>query len=1839
MNLKTAVSKPKYKKFRVLNKNSSGVSEAVGTILLLAVAIVLIASVAIWVQTIPQPAEHLNAKFDVNYSYSDSKKLTIEIEHLGGDELDIYETYVRLTILFPNYRTFEYQLSESDNTSMADGYWSIGENWNFTMSGIPKNAEVNVKIIDFNIDRIIHDENILLGKLDQYLPDLEISEENITFSYPDDVIRKNRPVKISAVIYNLGLENATALIRFFDGNTLISFGGKRYKTEEIPYKYSSNAKNYRKVTITWIPDRWGEHVISVKLYSTALETNYANNYASKSVDVEISIEPPSGPDLGIRAYDINPSTRYPTHGMDLNVSIVYHNFGDLPVRPGEKFNITISLLDITYNRTITTGLRSRESKQLFVVFPEVGPGGPANITVQLDPNQAITEEDRGNNIAIRYIQILPTILIVDDDAMDSGPRNVVDKLMKSLTGRGVTFDYYPVRDESDQNPRYDAGPKKLINYDIVIWVTGYEISSTLSSTNIENLKIWLDDNQTTNKLWIIGQDILNSTVTTHGKVNTADFAYEYLGVQNYSWNGTPKFLYGIPGDPITDGMRLNTSNYLRGLDRGLNLTPRKNTMLEQIYPILNNDLYFTPDNCMALRYHNITSNFKVVFFSFEFTSIFSPYSLSNVSYHVLKWFDYSIAEGYDFGVVEQSFSTLSPNFMDVIKISAIVVNNGPEAETVDVIFYKTGPDGVESEIIEYPDNKTNPQKATIPGNGGKRTVEKEWLATTVGDHNFRVMVDPYDRFQEVVEENNDFSYYGLEVTKLEIQYTILVVDDDNSSNNGGIFPDVVTPITISLNDLDYVYFTKTVKGGLYPGDGPNIDTLKHYNTVIWLTGNDIGPTLTNNDQQNLIDYIEGNYIEAKYLAAKVNLLLVGQNILDDLNGSGNNIVPGQGFVKDYLKITRYSTNIPLGGIIEGKRNNPISHGCSYPVVKRFIDTSDTLISNKNNYLFYNNRLANRYNSISYEHELNSSRIVFLAWELSFIDNSSVFGIPKENYRNELIYLIMNWFEYPSDLAELKVTTIDILVSDEHPNIAQSYILKARIYNYGHKDTSTIVRFYDGEAIIDTDTIYVPAQDKSTAEIIWIPRFAGNRTIAVKVDIDNDVVEYFNKLNNNAFLPNVRVYFFYDDMEDGPYNWNHDATILRINGESTLDYLEPPVYTNINKTWQDLDGFVHNGSDFYSANSCFSAAEPTGETGKADILLALIIDDSASMVVRKDGLGNSWLSVAKAASKFLVSQLSDISKVCIWHFKGNNPECAINLTLLDESGRTYVNNAIDTLNNPAGTTILWDATGGGYVDVKKASMKPENLNLTPVVIVLSDGMDIQASDGSALNINVVDNKIEGGSSVWCPWHWMYQDNNSANIYENQYHQYHYGKYTYDWSDPANGTVWLKAMANGSMTHNRIGLLNSDIRIYTIGLGVEHHEPPYSPIRPNWPGDKVNDYTYATCDDTKPQMVESGTLEYNLWRIATSSDALYFYSPTADELKGVFRQIAKELLGVLARGITVGLETKHAETGTFSLENVTSAKLSFYHKYRLTEGYNGALLRVGTPNNTGGWDYRYIQPIKMYNGNLYLKRTAYDDYGYLMLWCWNGISSDGLFEWEYTDFDLTPFVGQPKVRINFTLVLWGGGGGGGWWVDNVEVRVSRGDTIPLKGSSRDQWVLTKMDAHRGNFSWWNGNPETKYFIGGLDNSLYTRSIDLTNARNATLSSYFKFNINSASGRPPDGFRVEISDDNGVSWKAINFGARACWGISGNDPDAMDGIPGDGKSFTGINSGNYWVEAGSLTRLNCDLIGWSGSVIKVRFRVVTASDKNEFFGAKHYESTTIGFGGFYVDDVIIHGYSLEG
>ncbi len=334
--------------------------------------------------------------------------------------------------------------------------------------------------------------------------------------------------------------------------------------------------------------------------------------------------------------------------------------------------------------------------------------------------------------------------------------------------------------------------------------------------------------------------------------------------------------------------------------------------------------------------------------------------------------------------------------------------------------------------------------------------------------------------------------------------------------------------------------------------------------------------------------------------------------------------------------------------------------------------------------------------------------------------------------------------------------------------------------------------------------------------------------------------------------------------------------------------------------------------------------PTGQiycpSYNEGVLVSFVFDDSRSMSMRYSTDGLTWLEKAKNAALILLNQLSNDSVcVSIWDFEGNNerrwagptesvgggrlqndpvnknqyPRAPVRLgdtytSIINGSeidGRQYIRDEITLMNNPPGQTILWDAIGEAYLDTEW--FMDDYPSLMPTVIVLSDGCDSDASDQSPLAAY----RIEGGSDYWAPWAEM----SAGNLTYTE----HKGKYTFDWANPTTSTQWLEAMTHGgSMDYSRTGMLypTSDVRIFTVGLGLESHPMPPTPstILTTWPGE-TNDYTNALCTDTGiiPACLESGTLEYNLWRIADTSGAQYYCCPDGDQLGNIYGYIGSYL----------------------------------------------------------------------------------------------------------------------------------------------------------------------------------------------------------------------------------------------------------------------------------------------------------------------------------------------------------
>lgn len=127
----------------------SGVSEVVGTILILLITVIIFSSITLWVHTLPAPTSREAVSFDGHLAGS-----YINLYHLGGADLHeggtrIYLTIDNTTEVLETRGTFcdgfgcrEYGVEGSDAT------WNIGERWSLQSGSIPEDAQVSVMIVD-----------------------------------------------------------------------------------------------------------------------------------------------------------------------------------------------------------------------------------------------------------------------------------------------------------------------------------------------------------------------------------------------------------------------------------------------------------------------------------------------------------------------------------------------------------------------------------------------------------------------------------------------------------------------------------------------------------------------------------------------------------------------------------------------------------------------------------------------------------------------------------------------------------------------------------------------------------------------------------------------------------------------------------------------------------------------------------------------------------------------------------------------------------------------------------------------------------------------------------------------------------------------------------------------------------------------------------------------------------------------------------------------------------------------------------------------------------------------------------------------------------------------------------------------------------------------------------------------------------------------------------------------------------------------------------------------------------------------------------------------------------
>ncbi len=1152
-------------KKRRLQRDTNAVSEIIGTIMILAITVVLFSSILVSVNMLETPESRTYIDMEASF-VRETHNLTLT--HRGGRTLNKLNTaFVLVALSGGVYHSQRYEHNDAVVVEFPDK-WGIGEKVVLNLESLVQNAPwdtvetAEIMIMDTGRSDLLWRTVIRFGE-----PHVELVIKDAGVEYPqgwDNHVEAGGRVSFYARIGPSDLLTMTDVT--IDLSSLEGYDGKYNMTRSSGDKFIYPPTG--RIDISTDQEN-GTYLLKVEAESGNL---------SDSSYISINIGPRSDlqelPDISVDANKISFNPETPLNGASVTIQSVIENRGGsaamckVEIWDQNKTVLNQSFESGTLLAAVWVGIAAGGGRDIRVTT-NIQVSGNHRITVRV-PLENITRSDNvtfaedsnpNNNMANTTLHVMPTILLVDDDKIQNGDASV---MRGDLEGAGFTFDYVEVT--GTNGPPFSDGRHSLNRYDIVIWMTCRQTVNTLTPTDQSNLIKFLEDGRS---LWLLGEGFASELGAGNNLLSN------YLGILAVN---------GVSNAPVGNVVGLDTpldanDTYQRadGVYNGDHLTAQGDA-----YTSAEDD-----NGSVAVSYESAAHGYRVMSNSYLFRSMQSNRSV--MVYRVINWVgDIDFRGGNDIAVAEQEFSTRAPMYNEWVKITAMIRNNGQELLTnVDVRLQVNG------EILD-----NNATTINLDGMGGTERVEFYWRAEPVGEHEVLVIADPFDMITETNEENNDIRYQDVNTTVM-VRFSVLVVDDDHSGDSSA---DVVE----SLERLGYAYEVFDVPDGIT--NGPDEEEMSLYNSVYWICGGSAS-TLRAADIDNITAYLDGN--------TGTSLFLMGDHILEDLTTAGAP-VGSDAFITGVLGIDTanvYETAAP--SYLYGVYDDPIGHGLAYDLSATgnfyTFDDADHV------YLVDDNR-----NNVGARNIYGDSRVAFMTLDIAHLDGP-IYGdewyedfeedinTSAEAVRQELVYMFTKWFGNVDDRTELRVSAVDMEFENTKPMLGRSYLVTATIYNVGFKESNALVRFKDGQSLIASESIYVPGNGVSTAEITWQPLFAGSsRPIRVLVDPLCNVQEIGNEtagidhmgFNNHAMV-RLPVFFFWDDMQNGTDNWRTDATIANINGEWPLEFLSEEyetVDTGVEYRWDwDMSVNLENTTLYsYSDPTSFWLNETKAEEEGASV---------------------------------------------------------------------------------------------------------------------------------------------------------------------------------------------------------------------------------------------------------------------------------------------------------------------------------------------------------------------------------------------------------------------------------------------------------------------------------------------------------------------------------------------------------------------------------------------------------------------------------------------------------------
>ncbi len=1147
----------------------SGVSEVIGTLLMLAITVTLFSSVFFYVSTLPPPPTQVYASFQVKYlpNYNNGSFI-LYLQNLGGESLNAYTTKLELLGTNPSfYVGIDFSnpeiLSQLKSNYFEPGNTIVYKSWWNNVPKINSQTTINLFLIDTLNNQLIY-SNLLQG----IIKSLQI----VGFSYTPVPFYSNQPINakfFAYVIYNPNnnvLPTLTISIPGFKMNGTMQY----YSPFEYMFSYSLVNLAVGNYTV-YINATLGKLTSYFKGIITVLQS-------------------PTGP-FALRITSISLSNPDPVHGSTDMIFISVSN----PSSNDEKFQILLndyypynnskSLISTNLGDPFWEKISAYSSTSFVVTWYNVGGNGFAEgnhtlFATILNPTPQIPTSGNYCNLTV-----MPRILVVDDEAQYTNTPNSVFNYYYNI----LNYMDYNVSTEILPNPQT---PITLNSYDLVIWITGYS-QSGIGAQQLSQI---------------------NNFVNVYGGsfMLIGDYPGEFSGIFN---SNIVAYSQSIPQTPIkyNNFTKISPNTLNMYVNIVGNITPGNPNISSS-----NNILFFTgsiihylaslplsinPNNYPSAVY-GVSNNGRFVLIGYELTRmyLYQQYYILNKA---MMWLsNISVRQHlYDLALIDMEISTHTPLFLQSVNITFYIMNLSP------------GPFGNGNTILEYSiGNKQYfvPVGNITQGNGSIVIITVSWIATlSPGIYPINAYLNYYHSPQEVNYNNNVLN--NLVNVNIFVKYSVLVVWVHKNGDNNNITGVINTLKNLNVaytffdfneqnvklpNNFNYMFekynlviidFNNTGKLSGYKYAINLSDAIYNYimnpNTTIYpysllflgeRTGYALEYSQPTSNNVNLLSLLNINSIQFGTNIPQNTATLYGlsyQNLNINLNNFQINVTDGYGFLYDY---SEYWNLISLNS---GTNGLAILGGGQYPIFNHPLYTGRAVIENVSNVIvgivpfdFENIVGLIQPHTYQYSPQYTSSNPLYY-------QNPSQSQYTKNMFMMNLLLA----FRYHFNSAIPYIPYTRIFINSPYVSLNNYYLISGIIRNLGDVPTSVILQAYEESSIFTSETIYLPAESNIPFQVIWKPTYASspNPEYLRLILIYNGIITPLDEA-----IISTPVYYFYDDGSSLS-GWVHYDIIADVIGEypfGLTSQVETPQTNILTTNFANIGGSGVNSywtsSDYY-----------------------------------------------------------------------------------------------------------------------------------------------------------------------------------------------------------------------------------------------------------------------------------------------------------------------------------------------------------------------------------------------------------------------------------------------------------------------------------------------------------------------------------------------------------------------------------------------------------------------------------------------------------------------------------